>query len=160
MHRATRCTSLYFTLNSWQQRKKHNRLKLSPRICLSFICSYKPFRAVPKLQSIRRVRTSYCLFLSFTFPSPLRCQYLFKSSWSSSAAGENPAFRCEAKWPLTLHGGCRSAEWKQRTNAEQRLSERIPPVKHRLSCSSPSLLTNTHTLHRRAPICKVVKTYS
>lgn len=42
-------------------------------------------------------------------------------------------------------------------NAEQGLSEQIPPVKHRLSCSAPSVLTNTHSLHRHASICKVAK---
>lgn len=83
-------------------------------------------------------RFTVCLCESFTFRSPLRSWSRLKSSWCSTTAGQNPVFGGEAKWPLTLNGGWRSAEWQQWTSAEQRLSERIPPVKHRLSCSAPS----------------------
>lgn len=135
--------------NSWRQKQQAIIIVFDSRCS----AAKRRKRAALKLQSYR-VRTSYCWCVceSFTFPVAACLEIV---AVQLSRHGHNPALRCDEKWPLTLHGGCRLTEWRLWTNAEHRLSERIPLVKHRLSCSAPSLLTNTHPSHRRASICKV-----
>lgn len=149
-----RMTELLCQYHTSKNRKKHMRgqslLHWAAQTPQNDISVYLQLHAVQS-----RTETSIDLpsadltpFVSFShLPFSSALSVSIESSWCSD---QNPAFRCEAKWLLTLNGGSRPAEWKQWTSAEQRLSETIPPVKHRLICSASSLPNNT-----AQSICKV-----